>query len=103
MTQKTTEKISAIRWLAILVLIALFVGDFGFDVMAKPVPKEAYWVLLAISAGINIIDLRKVLLRVAGVHDKTTQFGPPAPVEQQVAPVPEEVEVPDETGLPPKE
>lgn len=69
MTKKTTERISAIRWLAILSLIGLFIGDFGLDMMAKPVPKEAYWVLLAIAAGINLVDLRKVLLRVAGVYE----------------------------------
>lgn len=96
MTKRTTEKISVIRWLAILLLIGLFIGDFGFDIMAKPVPKEAYWMLLAIAAGINVIDLRRVLLRVAGVHD--TPHVDKIRNEDPETPLPVDDIPPDETG-----
>ena len=56
------EKMSTLRWVSLFLLAALFVSDhaeFGFQVWRKPVPDYAYWVLGAISIGIEIPALRE--------------------------------------------
>lgn len=78
MAEKLTERMSLLRWLAIITLLMLFVADYGFDVMAKPVPVHAYWALAAIALGIDVVALRTVLLRLAGVKDYRPQDPTPS-------------------------
>lgn len=55
------ERMTTLRWVALFLLAALFVSDhaeFGFQVWRKPVPDYAYWVLGAISVGIEIPAMR---------------------------------------------
>ena len=62
MKQISEGQISRLRWLSIVVLGCVFAADYGFDVFAKPVPNMVYYGLIAIAIGIDIAQLRNVLL-----------------------------------------
>lgn len=53
-----------IRAISILGLIVIGSLDFGLNVLAKQIPKEVYWGLLAIAFGVDISAIRKFLLRL---------------------------------------
>lgn len=63
MTKPTKEQMSALRWLSLITLLALFVSDYGLDAWAKPVPTYAYGICIAIAIGIDVPTLRDLLLQ----------------------------------------
>lgn len=63
MTAPTREQMSALRWLSLTALMALFVSDYGLDAWAKPVPSYAYGICIAIAIGIDIPTLRDLFLQ----------------------------------------
>lgn len=62
MTKKppTKTQMNTLRWIALIFAGALFVADYGFAVLAKEVPNEVYFVLLAIAIGVDINQLREI-------------------------------------------
>lgn len=71
MARISEGQISRLRWLSIISLGGVFVADYGFDVFAKPVPDFVYYGLVAIAIGIDIAQLRNILLEflksIAGI------------------------------------
>lgn len=61
----TKEQLSRLRWLSIAALSALFVADYGFDLFRKPVPQQVYYVLGAIAIGIDIRQMRELIILFA--------------------------------------
>lgn len=59
--KKTNDELSLLRLLTILAILVLFIADYGFDVLAKPVPNLVYLALAAIALGIDIKYLRDLL------------------------------------------
>lgn len=51
----------AIRLIAALAIVALFVVDYGYAAMAKAVPSQVYYGLAAIVVGVDIESLRKII------------------------------------------
>lgn len=59
----TTEQLGRLRWLAIAAISALFVTDYGFDIFKKPVPELVYVTLGAIAIGVDVGQLRDLLVQ----------------------------------------
>jgi hypothetical protein len=62
--EPTQTQISRLRWLTVVAGIALFVTDYGFDLFKKEVPNYVYAALAAIALGVDVTQLRELLLRV---------------------------------------
>lgn len=69
----SNEQINRLRWLTIIAVVVLFTADYGFDILAKEVPDQVYFVLAAIALGIDLGTLRKIAVSFlktwAGVSD----------------------------------
>ena len=56
-------KLAAVtRIVAFLLLAAMFVSDYMFDMWAKEVPREAYLLVASIALGVDIQFLRDILI-----------------------------------------
>lgn len=67
MTQESGAVKKTINWirpLAVFLMLILFAADYGFNVMAKPVPKYVYWALLGCMVGIDAKDMKSLILTV---------------------------------------
>lgn len=64
---------NVIRATSVVSVIVLFVLDYGLDVLAKDIPKEVYFGLLAVALGIDIKGLRAIILRLLGVKSGETK------------------------------
>ena len=61
------DRSGLIRWAAGVGCVALFVADYGFNVMAKPVPPWAYIIPGLLAVGIEMNALRRLLLQAVRV------------------------------------
>lgn len=50
--------------LAVFAGVGLFVSDYGLDVFAKPVPNWAYWVIALLAVGVDVKDLKEIIVSV---------------------------------------
>lgn len=50
------------RIVAFLLLVALFVSDYMFNLWVKDVPREAYLLIISIALGVDIEFLRNILI-----------------------------------------
>lgn len=57
---------NVLRGAALFALVALFLADYGFNVLAKDLPREVYFFLVAIVLGVDIKQLRQALLSLLG-------------------------------------
>lgn len=56
-------KLAAVtRIVAFLLLAAMFVSDYMFDIWMKEVPREAYLLVASIALGVDIQFLRDILI-----------------------------------------
>lgn len=63
MARDNVERMSFLRWLAIIAGLMLFVSDYGFDAWSKPVPVQAYVLIGAVALGVDAPALRRVVLK----------------------------------------
>ena len=61
------ERGAALRWVAGIGCVALFVADYGLNVMAKPVPTWAYIIPGLLALGMEMNALRRLVLQAVRV------------------------------------
>ncbi len=50
------------RIIAFILLIALFVSDYMFNMWAKEIPREAYLLIISVALGVDIEFVRGILI-----------------------------------------
>lgn len=63
MSKDNYERLSLLRWLALVAGACLFVSDYGFDAWAKAVPFHAYVIIGAVALGVDAPALRQVVIK----------------------------------------
>ncbi|MBU0644822.1 MAG: hypothetical protein KJ731_15785 [Alphaproteobacteria bacterium] len=69
------KKVGWIQVFATLCALALFVADYGLDVLAKPVPQWAYMSLGLLALGVEAGALRRLLLQIIRAMARVPQDG----------------------------